>query len=64
VQQLSKNRANSVKEALVKKFKSLQPNQFSAEGMGWKKASDKDDPMNHAKNRRVEIKVFPLEKAN
>lgn len=61
VQQLSKNRANSVKEALVKKFKSLQPNQFSAEGMGWKKPADDKDPMNHAKNRRVEIKVFPLE---
>ena len=61
VEELSKNRANSVKEALIKKFKSLQPNQFSAVGMGWKKAADTNDAQNHAKNRRVEIKVFPLE---
>ena len=61
VQELSKNRANSVKEALLKKFKSLQPNQFSTEGMGWKVPADKNDVMNQAKNRRVEIKVYPLE---
>jgi len=58
---LSKNRANAVKQALVKKFKKLQPNQFSAEGMGWKSPADANDPANHAKNRRVEIKVYPLE---
>ncbi len=61
VQELSQNRANSVKEALLQKFKTLQPNQFSSEGMGWKKAADDNDTSNHAKNRRVEIKVFPLE---
>jgi NitT/TauT family transport system substrate-binding protein len=60
VQQLSENRANSVKEALVKKFK-LNPNQFSVVGMGWQKPADANDAMNHAKNRRVEIKVYPLE---
>ena len=61
VQELSKNRANAVKEALVKKFKTLQPNQFAVEGMGWKVPADPADPDNHAKNRRVEIKVYPLE---
>ena len=35
VQELSLNRANSVKEAIVRKFPSLQPNQFSTAGMGW-----------------------------
>ncbi|MCA9669028.1 MAG: OmpA family protein [Myxococcales bacterium] len=62
VRELSLNRARAVKEALVKKFKSLNPNQFSVEGMGWKKPYDENDPMNHAKNRRVEVKVYPLEK--
>jgi NitT/TauT family transport system substrate-binding protein len=58
---LSQNRANSVKEALVRKFPTLQPNQFSAAGMAWNRPADPNDPINHAKNRRVEIKVFPLE---
>jgi NitT/TauT family transport system substrate-binding protein len=61
VQELSLNRANSVKEAIVRKFKSLQPNQFSAAGMGWDRPADPADPDNGAKNRRVEIKVYPAE---
>jgi len=61
VEELSANRANAVKEAIVRKFPTLQPNQFSASGMGWKRPLDAGDPLNHAKNRRVEIKVYPLE---
>ena len=61
VQELSFNRANAVKEALVRKFPTLQPNQFTASGMGWERPADPNDPANHAKNRRVEIKVYPLE---
>jgi len=61
VQELSTNRANSVKEALVRKFPSLQPNQFSATGIGWDRPADPTDPDNSAKNRRVEIKVYPAE---
>jgi len=61
VQELSLNRANSVKEAIVRKFGSLQPNQFSTSGMGWDKPADASDPENAAKNRRVEIKVYPAE---
>jgi NitT/TauT family transport system substrate-binding protein len=61
VQELSLNRANSVKEAILRKFTSLQPNQFSTAGMGWDRPSDASDPENHAKNRRVEIKVYPAE---
>jgi flagellar motor protein MotB len=61
VKELAQNRANSVKEAIVKKFPTLQPNQFAASGVGWDRPADPRDPMNHAKNRRVEIKVYPLE---
>jgi NitT/TauT family transport system substrate-binding protein len=61
VQELSLNRANAVKEAIVKKFPTLQPNQFSAAGVGWDRPADPADPDNNAKNRRVEVKVYPAE---
>jgi hypothetical protein len=61
VQELSLNRANAVKEALVRKFVSLQPNQFSTVGMGWDRPAEASDPENGAKNRRVEVKVYPAE---
>jgi ABC-type nitrate/sulfonate/bicarbonate transport system substrate-binding protein/outer membrane protein OmpA-like peptidoglycan-associated protein len=61
VQELSLNRANSVKEALVRKFPSLQPNQFSTAGLGWDRPADDSDSANAAKNRRVEVKVYPAE---
>ena len=61
VQELSLNRANAVKEALLRKFPSLQANQFSAIGKGWDRPADAADPENHAKNRRVEVKVYPAE---
>jgi NitT/TauT family transport system substrate-binding protein len=61
VQELSLNRANAVKEAIFKKFPSLQPNQFSSAGVGWDRPADPSDPDNHAKNRRVEVKVYPAE---
>ncbi len=60
VKDLSTRRANSVKEALVNKFK-LQPNQFTVTGFGWDRPADPKDPENHAKNRRVEVKVVPAE---
>jgi len=63
VQELSLNRANSVKEAILRKFPSLQPNQFATAGMGWDRPADPSDPDNHAKNRRVEVKVYPAEAA-
>ena len=49
-----------MKEALVNKFK-LDPNQFTVDGMGWDRPADPNDPENHAKNRRVEVKVFTAE---
>jgi NitT/TauT family transport system substrate-binding protein len=61
VEELSANRANSVKEAILKKFPTLQPNQFTVSGVGWGRPADPGDPMNQAKNRRVEVKVYPLE---
>ncbi|MBI2824757.1 MAG: OmpA family protein [Planctomycetia bacterium] len=61
VKELSENRANAVKEALAEKYK-LDPNQFSAQGVGWDRPADPNDPDNQAKNRRVEIKVFSAEK--
>lgn len=61
VQELSLRRANAVKESIVRKFNTLNPNQFSTAGIGWDRAADASDPNNHAKNRRVEIKVYPLE---
>ncbi len=61
VQELSLARANSVKEAIIAKFPSLQANQFAVAGMGWNRPADASDPENAAKNRRVEVKVYPLE---
>jgi len=61
VQELSLRRANAVKEAIVRKFSSLNPNQFSTAGIGWDRPAEASDANNNAKNRRVEIKVYPLE---
>jgi len=63
VKELSTNRANAVKEALVRKFPTLDPKQFGCQGMGWDVPADPGNPQNQALNRRVEVKVFPLEAA-
>ena len=63
VKELSDQRANSVKESLIRKFPSLDPKQFSATGMGWDVPADPANPLDQAKNRRVEVKVYPLESA-
>lgn len=62
VKELSQNRANAVKEGLLAKYKSLDPNRFAVDGMGWERPADPGDPNNNAKNRRVEIKVYSAEK--
>ena len=61
VKSLASNRAAAVKTELVKKFPNFNANQFSTEGVGWDRPFDAADPDNHAKNRRVEIKVIALE---
>lgn len=60
VKELSNNRANSVKQAIVEQFK-LDPNKFNVEGFGWDRPADTTDAQNHAKNRRVEVKVYTAE---
>jgi NitT/TauT family transport system substrate-binding protein len=59
--ELSTLRANAVKGSILDKFPTLQANQFSVAGVGWARPADSNDPDNAAKNRRVEIKVYPLE---
>lgn len=60
VKELSGNRANAVKESLVEEYQ-LDPNQLNASGVGWDRPADPQDSGNHAKNRRVEIRVFSAE---
>ena len=64
VKELSLNRANAIKEALVQKFPDLDPNRFNVDGVGWDRPADPSDPDNHTKNRRVEVKVLTAEKAS
>jgi hypothetical protein len=60
IRQLSSDRAEAVKQALVKKY-NFDPNKFSVEGKGWDEPANADDPMNQALNRRVEVSVYPPE---
>lgn len=60
VKDLSEKRAAAVKEAVVNKFK-FDPNKFNVVGYGWERPADESDPSNHAKNRRVEVKVYTPE---
>jgi NitT/TauT family transport system substrate-binding protein len=60
VKELSLNRANAVKQEVIKKF-NFDPNKFNVEGFGWDRPADPADPLNQAQNRRVEVKVFTAE---
>jgi len=62
VKELSLRRANAVKEALLAKYPQLDANRFAVEGKGWDEPANPSDPNNHAKNRRVEVRVFTAEK--
>ena len=61
VKELSRERAGSVKTALVEKFE-FDQNRFAVDGIGWERPADPEHPDDHAKNRRVEIKVYSAEK--
>jgi outer membrane protein OmpA-like peptidoglycan-associated protein len=60
VKQLSQDRAEAVRNALIEKFK-FDPNKFVVEGRAWDEPADPKDPRNQALNRRVEISVVPPE---
>jgi len=60
VVKLSLERANSVKDALVKKYQ-FDPNKFQVTGKGWAEPADATQPDNQALNRRVEISIYPPE---
>lgn len=64
VRQLSYDRAESVRKAIMAKYK-FDPNKFKVIGNGWDNpmpgATDPSNPEHNKKNRRVEVKVFPLE---
>ena len=60
VKELSLNRANAVKEAVVQVFK-MDANKFNVAGKGWDVPADPSDPLNQAKNRRVEVKIYTAE---
>jgi ABC-type nitrate/sulfonate/bicarbonate transport system substrate-binding protein/outer membrane protein OmpA-like peptidoglycan-associated protein len=65
VRQLSYDRADSVRKAILTKYK-FDPNKFKVLGNGWDNPvptmTDASNPEHNKKNRRVEVKVFPLEK--
>ncbi len=64
VRQLSYDRADAVRRAIMDKYK-FDPNKFKVVGNGWDNplagATDPSNAENNKKNRRVEVKVFPLE---
>jgi outer membrane protein OmpA-like peptidoglycan-associated protein len=65
VRQLSYDRADSVRKAILIKYK-FDPNKFKVIGNGWDNPvptmTDASNPEHNKVNRRVEVKVFPLEK--
>jgi len=64
VRQLSYDRADSVRKAIMEKYK-FDPNKFKVIGNGWDNPlpgnTDPGNAEHNKKNRRVEVKVFPLE---
>ncbi|MBI2929304.1 MAG: OmpA family protein [Verrucomicrobia bacterium] len=65
VRQLSYDRADAVRRAILGKYK-FDPNKFKVIGNGWDNPlpgfTDPSNADHNKKNRRVEVKVFPLEK--
>jgi outer membrane protein OmpA-like peptidoglycan-associated protein len=60
VRQLSLERAGAVRDELITMFE-FDPNRFAVDGQGWDRPADPDDPEDHARNRRVEVKVYSAE---
>lgn len=65
VRQLSYDRADSVRKSILDKYK-FDPNKFKVIGNGWDNPvpgmTDASNQEHNKRNRRVEVKVFPLEK--
>jgi outer membrane protein OmpA-like peptidoglycan-associated protein len=65
VKQLSYDRANAVKKEILAKYPKFNPDKFKVIGNGWDNPlpglSDATVQDNNAKNRRVEVKIYPLE---
>ena len=64
VRQLSYDRADAVRKAIMEKYK-FDPNKFKVVGNGWDNplpaSTDPSNADHNKRNRRVEVKVFPLE---
>lgn len=64
VRTLSYDRADAVRRAIMDKYK-FDPNKFKVVGNGWDNplpaCTDPSNAEHNRKNRRVEVKVFPLE---
>ena len=64
VRKLSYDRADAVRRAIMDKYQ-FDPNKFKVVGNGWDNplagCTDPSNAENNKKNRRVEVKVFPLE---
>ena len=64
VRQLSYDRADAVRKAIMEKYQ-FDPNKFKVVGNGWDNplpsCTDPSNSEHNKKNRRVEVKVFPLE---
>jgi NitT/TauT family transport system substrate-binding protein len=64
VRQLSYDRADAVRKAIMDKYQ-FDPNKFKVVGNGWDNplpgCTDPSNSEHNKKNRRVEVKVFPLE---
>lgn len=67
VRQLSYDRADAVRRAIMDKYK-FDPNKFKVVGNGWENplagCTDPSNAEHNRKNRRVEVKVFPLESSS
>jgi NitT/TauT family transport system substrate-binding protein len=64
VRALSYDRADAVRRAIMEKYR-FDPNKFKVVGNGWDNplpnCTDPSNAEHNRKNRRVEVKVFPLE---
>lgn len=65
VRKLSYDRADSVRKSIMEKYPDFDPNKFKVVGNGWDNplpgATDPGNMDHNKRNRRVEVKVFPLE---